>query len=260
MLDVAGPAAAVRSPLDELRAAIAFLTRIPIGVRPEAASSTGAAAFPLVGAALGGGGAVPLVVLGPSHPVIAAILAVAVVAIVDGGLHLDGLADTIDALAAPAGGAERARTDPRVGSAGAAGIVVVLALEVAAAAELASRGPAIVAAAFVSAAAVSRAFAPVLARTVGRRSAAGTRLGAWFAERVGTGATLVAAVLAALIVASAAIGTSPALGAGVLVGAIVAAAVVLATVRARAQLDGDGYGFAIEATFALVLVGSAVAT
>ena len=52
---------------------------------------------------------------GQGHPGPAAISALAIVAILSGGLHLDGLADTSDALAAPAGAADRARTDPRAG-------------------------------------------------------------------------------------------------------------------------------------------------
>ena len=55
---------------------------------------------------------------GQGHPGPAAISALAIVAILSGGLHLDGLADTSDALAAPAGAADRARTDPRAGTAG----------------------------------------------------------------------------------------------------------------------------------------------
>ena len=43
-------------------------------------------------------------------------------------------------------------------------------------------------------------------------------------------------------------------------GAVVATALTLAVVRWRGQLDGDGYGFAIEATFALVLVSAVLTT
>ena len=58
-------------------------------------------------------------------------------AAVSGGLHLDGLADTADALVAPdAYAAERAREDPSVGPGGAVALLVVLGAEVAA---LASR-------------------------------------------------------------------------------------------------------------------------
>jgi len=121
--DLARPGAATVAtrdggPLDELVAAVTFLTRVPVASRGASRSRTGAAAFGLVGAALGLAAAVPVLVSGAAHPLPAAILSVGVVALIEDGLHLDGLADTFDALAAPAGRAERARTDPRAGTAG----------------------------------------------------------------------------------------------------------------------------------------------
>ncbi len=247
-------------PIAEVRAAVAFLTRVPVAGRAagvEAPATTGAAAFPLVGAALGALAAVPAVLAGPGHAMLGAILAVGVLAVLDGGLHLDGLADTIDALAAPPGAAERARTDPRAGSAGVVGIVVVLGIEVAAIAELAAHDALTIVATLVAAGAVSRASAPVLAVLVGRRRPAPSGLGTWFAGRVSTTEAIVATVVAAIAVAAAGVAAGR-LVAAVAAGTVLAGAAILAVVRARGQLDGDGYGFAIEATLGAVLLAAAL--
>src|SRR5918911_563188 len=83
-----------------LAAAVAFLTRIPAGGKAFDVGA-GAAVFPLVGAALGaavGGTAYGLTRILPA--LVAAGLAVALGAVLTGALHLDGLADTADALGA----------------------------------------------------------------------------------------------------------------------------------------------------------------
>ena len=266
MADLAVVSRGRAGPEAEVRAAVAFLTRVPVASRAEArdegeavaAATTGAAAFPLVGAAIGALAAVPLVALGPSHAVIGAILAVAVTAVLGGGLHLDGLADTVDALAAPPGAAERARTDPRTGSAGVVAIVVVLAVEVAALAELAARTWPWPLAALVVAGAWSRAAAPLLAVTIGRRQPPGEGLGAWFAARVGPGQAAIAFGLAVVAAAGVAALAAP-LAVGAVGGAAAAAVLLVGVARARGQLDGDGYGFAIETSFALVLAAAALA-
>ena len=116
----------MRRVADEVRAAFGLLTWLP--VRVTDATGPGAAAFALVGAVVGFVAAVPLVLLSlVGEPVLGAIAGVGLLAAVSGGLHLDGLADTADALIAPdAVGAERARRDPAVGPGGAATLVLVL--------------------------------------------------------------------------------------------------------------------------------------
>ena len=81
-----------------VRAALALLTRLP--VRPTDADAGGAVAFPLVGMLVGLCGAVPLGLLA-TEPLLASLLAIAATTILTGALHLDGLADTADALLAP---------------------------------------------------------------------------------------------------------------------------------------------------------------
>jgi adenosylcobinamide-GDP ribazoletransferase len=96
---------AVEPPL----AAVAFLTRIPVGrlaAIDGVAVRRGAPLFPLVGGAVGalGGGLVD-VAAGPLPSLAAAALGLGAVALVTGALHLDALADTADAL----GGTTRER-------------------------------------------------------------------------------------------------------------------------------------------------------
>src|SRR4249919_1223005 len=93
-------AEAARAPV----AAVAFLTRVPVArlVALDGADvARGAALFPLVGAAIGaavGGTAYGFARVVP--PLVAAGIALAVGALLTGALHLDGLADTADALGA----------------------------------------------------------------------------------------------------------------------------------------------------------------
>jgi adenosylcobinamide-GDP ribazoletransferase len=82
-------------------AAAAFLTRLPLGRLDLGADDVarGSFLFPLVGAAIGalvGLAAVGFAAFLPS--LLAAGLAVGLEALLTGGLHLDGLADTADAL------------------------------------------------------------------------------------------------------------------------------------------------------------------
>ena len=226
------------TPLDELRAALATLTRIPIGrLRGDV---SGAAAFGLVGALVGGVGAVPLLVLGArdGSSIVAAILALAAIAIVSGVFHLDGLADTADALVAigPAA-AERARKDPSLGAGGAVALICVLILDVACVDSLVRTvGPPAAAAALVVAGAGSRAFAVGVA-FVARGRAVGDGMGARFAASVSSVAVLVAggSALALSVVAIPAVGPIPALAliGGAAVATVVVAAVVTGASPAR---------------------------
>lgn len=256
MAEIAARAAAF-APVAELVAAVAFLTRIPVRVAGPS-ERTGAPAFGLAGLGLGLVAAAPLVAVGAAHPWPLAILAIAIVAVLDGGFHLDGLADTADALVAPLGAAERARTDPQSGSAGVVAVVLVLGLQAAAIAELAALGAVVAGAAIVVAVTVSRAAAPLWALAAGRFVGTGDGLGRWFADRVGGGAAVVAAATAAAVGVVASAVAGPALLGAAIAGATGSAIVGLVTIRLRGQLDGDGYGALIELTVAGVLLAAAV--
>jgi len=254
----ATPRTAIRDggPLDELVAAVTFLTRVPVASHGASRSRTGAAAFGLVGAALGLAAAVPVLVAGPAHPLPAAILSVGILALLDGGLHLDGLADTFDALAAPGGLAVRARTDPRAGTVGVVSIVLVVGLEAAALAELAARGGLIAGVTLIAAVAVSRAAAPAWAVTVGRRMTPPDGLGAWFAQATSVAAALLAVATTVVVAVVAVEFAGPAVAVAVGAGTVVAVVIGVIVVRLRRQLDGDGYGAQIETTVTAILLAA----
>jgi len=249
-----------RRPLANVRAAVSFLTRLPIGGTTIEPDRTGAAAFAVVGASIGLVGAIPVVVLGPRLPLPAAVLALLVMVLLSGGLHLDGLGDTADALAAPTpDAAERARTDPRAGAAGVAAITLDLLLAASLLAEITAADAPIAAAALVVAGAASRALAPIAAWTIGSgRKRRQLGLGGWFGTRVSTVDVAAATTTTVVVIALATV----ALGAntiwlGALAGVVIGAVSSAAVVARRGQLDGDGYGAIIEVTFVAVLAGIA---
>ncbi|HEU0236280.1 MAG TPA: adenosylcobinamide-GDP ribazoletransferase [Candidatus Limnocylindrales bacterium] len=274
----------------EPRAAIGLLTRLPVTTPDRSggdldaldapAARTGAAAFGMVGAGLGLVAAAPVLLLGAALPFLAAVLAILVIAVASGALHLDGLADTADALAAPdPAAAERARRDPRVGAAGAVAVVGALLVDVAALAGTSDlAGPVTAALGLVVAASGSRAAAVVLARlgtgagptapesTAPAESAAPAEaaapadggFGAWFAARVGRWdvvAALGSAAVAALALAR--FGSVSAAVAAV-AGALAGLGLSVGVVRIRGSLDGDGLGAGVELVFAATLVAIAV--
>ena len=242
-----------------IAAAVAILTRIPVASAGAAASS-GAAAFGLVGGLVAATGAVPILVLGGAEPMLAAILAIVVMAIVSGGLHLDGLADTTDALLAPDPGlAERARKDPAIGVGGAIALILVIAAQVAALASLTTRpGPLSAALTLIAAGAASRALGVVVVRTWRSRAPA-DGFGSWFAGRVSSRAVVVAAGTAASVaIGAGAILGAPLLAVGVALGTLAGLGMAAAIIRVRGQLDGDAMGAAIELTAAAILVAVAV--
>jgi adenosylcobinamide-GDP ribazoletransferase len=133
----------------DLFVAFAFLTRLPVRVIADP-SDVGRAArwFPLIGAVLGGAGA--LAASGLHHvkampPVLSALLLVGLGAWVTGAIHLDGLADMVDGFG---GGRTREEVlrimrDPRIGSFGATALVLVVATKVMALSTLLERDVAI---------------------------------------------------------------------------------------------------------------------
>jgi adenosylcobinamide-GDP ribazoletransferase len=254
----------------EVMAAVGFLTRLPVGVVAAAnPERTGAAAFGLVGAAVSAVGAMALLVLGDRAPLAAGGLAVGAMAVVSGALHLDGLADTADALAAPnAAASDRARKDPAVGPAGVAAIAIVLVIDVGLLASLAGGarggpvvgGPIVAALACVVAAAGSRALpvlAVVLASPGGTSSGASARdgLGGWFAAHTGWWSAMLAAGSAVAVALAASVASGrPALVLGAVGG--IAIGVLLAGWLAilRKGLDGDALGAIVEVGAAAILL------
>jgi adenosylcobinamide-GDP ribazoletransferase len=139
-----GEAAPVSAPgegsaaFDGLRFAFGTLTVIPVTVRrwDRAAAAAGMAAAPLVGLVVGVGAAAGgglLTSLGAS-PLLAAIGAVTVPAVLTRGLHLDGLADTADGLGSgkPADEALRIMKQSDIGPFGVLTLILVLLAQTAA--------------------------------------------------------------------------------------------------------------------------------
>jgi adenosylcobinamide-GDP ribazoletransferase len=243
---------------DEVRAAFGLLTRLPVRVADT--TDPGAAAYALVGAVIGFVAAVPLALLTlAGEPVLGAIAGVASLAAVSGGLHLDGLADTADALIAPdAVGAERARRDPAVGPGGAATLVLVLGGQVAALASVSASSGALVAGAIlVTGGAVSR-WLPVLAVTTLRHRVARDGLGAWFGARVSTGDAAVGGGTAAIVAGLGAVLAGWPVALAGLGGAVLGLAGTALIASARGQLDGDGLGASVEITMTATVVLLAV--
>ena len=136
---------------------MAFLTVIPVAAAGGASGERlGRAYFPAVGALLGLlAGVVFVLAAAVTTPLLAAVAATAVLAVLTGALHLDGLADAADGLF---GGGDLSRRlevmrDSRVGSFGLVAVVLVLLGDVAA---LAAMTPVRALIALVIAGAVSR--------------------------------------------------------------------------------------------------------
>jgi adenosylcobinamide-GDP ribazoletransferase len=259
--------------------AIGLLTRIP--VRLADPDRPGAAAFGIVGAGVGVVAAVPLALFGSlGEPWLAAIGALTAMVVTTGALHLDGLADTADALLArDREAAERARKDPAAGPGGVIALILALAAEGAALASLvATGGTAIAAASLIAVVSVSRVVPVVAVRAIhvgGTKdgSAPAGGLSGWFGARVTTFDAAVALASVVLVVAVAAFAAARlgASGTGVsstdvtwiVVGGAAGAFVVgllttAAIVGARDGLDGDGMGGSIEVATIAGLVAAAV--
>lgn len=152
-----------------LLVALQFLTRIPVpgwacqGFQ-AAWLNTCVRYFPLVGALVGGVGAAVLwaaLALWPPH--VAALLAVAATVWLTGAFHEDGLADTLDALGGyvPRERALAIMKDSRIGTYGAAALVLSLSLRVLLLGSLATVDP------------LGAVLALVAAHLVGRTAAVG---------------------------------------------------------------------------------------
>jgi adenosylcobinamide-GDP ribazoletransferase len=225
-------------------AAISFLTRIPVAGGGDVAS--GAVFFPVVGAAIGAGVGAVAYGLAQIVPALAAAgIAVASGAVVTGGLHLDGLADTADALGA--GSRERAlevMRDHATGAYGASALVLDLLVKTAGLAALTSGARVVLFA--TAAGALSRAVPVVLAAALPsvREDGAGA------AFRVSASAAAIAALLAAAI----------AVAADTLLIPVAAGAVVVLGAWFRRWLGGvtgDTLGAAAELSETAVLVAAA---
>ncbi len=238
-----------------LRTAQAFLTRLPGGQHPEDQAGLTASVpwFGVVGilvGAIGAGvyvGAAELV-----SPMAAATLAFIVTALVTGGFHEDGLADSFDALA---GGWTVERRleilkDSRHGTFGVLSLVLISILKISALASLSGRDAAI---ALVCAHVIGRAGAVALMGTAPTATKKG--LGADYTRSLGVPATI-AGSMVGVIAAVLGFGVWAPVVLGVV--AVGVAAVGLWAWRKIGGVTGDLLGAAEQVGEALVLL-SAVA-
>jgi adenosylcobinamide-GDP ribazoletransferase len=244
-------------PVAELRglaAAVAFLTRVPVGRHLDLDGSDvarGGAFFPLVGAGIGVVvGGIAQATDGTLTGLLGATLAVAAGALLTGALHLDALADTADALGSARARALEIMRDHAIGAYGAVALVLDLVAKVAALAALAAAHHALPYA--VCAAAAARATPVLLSAALPYARSGG-----------GTGRALDAVGRVRLVVAVAiAIGVCVALHAAIVLAAT-AAVVAVCGIGARRWLGGvtgDVLGATTElAELAGLVAGVAIA-
>lgn len=221
-----------------------FLTRVPLPVEvgfTPARMAASQAWLPVVGLAIGAvAAAVLLAAAAVLPPVPAVLLSMAATAALTGAFHEDGLADTCDGIG---GGPDPARRlaimrDSRIGTFGAVGLGLALALKASA---LAGLAPGVAAVALVAGHGASRASAMLVVATSAYVHDAGT--GRFTAEGLGArGLVLVGAagLVAALVLGAAA---GPAATATALAG--LAAGHLLARSLFERQIGGytgDGLG------------------
>jgi adenosylcobinamide-GDP ribazoletransferase len=236
-----------------LRLAVTTLTVLPVrGGRVDRAAAAWAMSIaPAVGAALGGVLAVLLWALrsAGANDLVAAAVTVAAAALLTRGMHLDGLADTTDALGSYRRGdqALEIMKKPDIGPFGVAAIALALLIQTATLATVA--GGAVVVAWAAGRLAISVAC---------RRGVPAARLeglGALVAETVPLPA---AALIAAVVVASAAAATPdrPWQGPAAVVASLVVVVALLAhCVRRFGGITGDVLGASVEVATTIALVG-----
>jgi adenosylcobinamide-GDP ribazoletransferase len=246
------------------RAALSLFTVIPVRAPAELdADATVRAMFwlPAVGLLVGLAAAAGLAIAAAGRPsgprqLVSAAVAVALLAALTGGLHLDGLADTGDGLGSrrPAADALAIMRRPDIGPLGVVTLVLVLLIQVTALAAVPRGWPAV--AALVLAAVTGRV-AAVLA--TGAPAARPGGLGALVAGRTGragrvaTGLVLVAAVVPAGL----AVGGVPAMlrGLAASLAGLLAGGLLTRTARRRlGGMTGDVFGAIIELSTAVVLL------
>lgn len=191
-----------------------------------------------------------------------AVVAVGVLAWLSRGLHLDGLADTIDGFASMRRGAEALAImrDPHVGALGAAGLVLVLLLQVSALAVVVSQsGPGAVVAVMASVGLVSRAVLPWSVRS--GTPASDTGLGAVVVGSVPLAQAIAVTALSSVVAAALLVAAGMSIVATVLtvIAALVAALVLRRSALRRFDvISGDVLGAGVEIATTAALFAAAL--
>jgi adenosylcobinamide-GDP ribazoletransferase len=242
----------LREEVRVLALACAFLTRLPLPLAIHATPRRMAASLrylPVIGALVGVVGAAVLLLAAQALPMAPAVLlSIAATCALTGALHEDGLADTLDSLGAAS--PERAleiMRDSRIGTFGALGLGLTIALKASA---LAAMPLAAAAAALIAAHAASRLSSLAVIAT--SRYARPTGTGGFTAAGVGRKAmTFATAAVAALLLA-----ITPAAGIGAVLGGLVGLVAGHVLSRALFERRLGGYtGDCLGATQQLSEVG-----
>ena len=235
--------------------ALQFLTCLPASLKAAPGPADwgrSALAYPLVGLLIGLLLAGLQQLVGHADPLLQAALLTATWALITGGLHLDGLADSADAWVGGHGDRERTMTimkDPRSGPAAVSTLVLVLLLKFAALAALVKAGawPALL-------------LAPVL----GRSALVALLLSTPYVRPGGMGSAIsahlprAAAVLALLLVAAGALVAGMAGALALAVAAVAWLGLRWMMMRRLGGMTGDTLGAAVELTEIAVLVALAL--
>ncbi len=181
--------------------ALQFLTRLPVRLAGDLeAEDLGRSLlyYPLVGLILGGLLAASAWLLSGAPPLLAGALVLTLWVALTGALHLDGLADTIDAWAGGRGDRERTLSlmkDPHCGPQGVTALVLVLLLKFAALAAILEAGDYLP---LILAPFLGRTALPLLFLTTPyvRPGGLGAALASGLPRRAGTGVLIAAGALA----------------------------------------------------------------
>jgi adenosylcobinamide-GDP ribazoletransferase len=211
---------------------------------------------PVIGLVLGLAGAGVLWLAGTEGrlgPLLSAVLAIGTLAVLSGGLHLDGLADLADGLGSrrPVAEALAIMKKSDIGPFGVVALVLVLLVQVAALARAETMGRGVIA---LVAAGVTSRLAMTAACRRGVPGARGSGLGALVAGSVP------GPVAAGLVVVD--LGAAAAFGwvfaVGVAAGLAVSAGVTAVAVRRLGGITGDVLGAIAETTIAACLLFSLI--
>jgi adenosylcobinamide-GDP ribazoletransferase len=255
-----------------LRVALGLFTVVPVGAPPRLGRAEAARAIhwlPVIGllVALPAAGVLLAVEAGGhglGRRLLAAVLAVVVMTVLTGGLHLDGLADTADGLGSRRPAAE-ALAIMRRSDAGPFGVLALLLVTLLQVTSIAAVPRGEVAAAALLAAAVTGRVAVVLATGPGSPAARPDGLGALVAGATGTvvRAGLAAGLLAAAAAGGAALGGAALAWRGVvavLAGLLAADLLRRTARRSVGGLTGDVFGALIEVGATATLLALALAS
>jgi adenosylcobinamide-GDP ribazoletransferase len=243
-----------------LRLAVTTFTVLPVrsGRVDRSAAATAVALAPVIGAVLGALLGVALLGLAAAAapPLVAGAVVVGLAGLLTRGLHLDGLADTVDALGSYRTGdaALQVMKKPDVGPFGVAALVLVLLIQAAALSALTARTWPAVLAAVVTATAAGR-LAVTWACRPGVPAARAQGLGALVAGTVGVPVPVVL-TCAVVIAGWPAVPGRPWQGPAAVLSALAVTQLLLRhTVRRFGGITGDVLGAAVEITTTLAYVG-----